>query len=85
MRRKEGKLCFHSKHEIPGLVFKACCWICYNRSCDGVLHDTDWFLYDKVTVLEAEKRAVELDPRSQAIKEALNPWRTHDSKREDDP
>lgn len=41
--------------------------------------------YDKVTVLEAEKRAEELDPRSQAIREALNPWRTHDSKREADP
>jgi len=41
--------------------------------------------YDKVTVLEAEKRAAELDPRNHAIKEALNPWRTHDSKREDGP
>ncbi|XP_057816836.2 uncharacterized protein LOC131030153 isoform X2 [Cryptomeria japonica] len=40
--------------------------------------------YDKVTVLEAEKRAEELDPRNQAIKEALNPWRKQESMRERD-
>lgn len=33
---------------------------------------------DKVTVLEAEKRAWEASPEAQAIKEALNPWRKLD-------
>ncbi|KAL0866095.1 hypothetical protein Bca101_045213 [Brassica carinata] len=32
--------------------------------------------YDKVTVLEAEKRAYENSPEAQAMREALNPWRT---------
>ncbi|PSR85168.1 4-hydroxyphenylpyruvate dioxygenase [Actinidia chinensis var. chinensis] len=31
--------------------------------------------YDKVTVLESEKRAWESSPEAQAIREALNPWR----------
>ncbi|XP_027934316.1 uncharacterized protein LOC114189816 [Vigna unguiculata] len=31
--------------------------------------------YDKVTVLESEKRAWENSPDAQAIREALNPWR----------
>ncbi|KAI8566123.1 hypothetical protein RHMOL_Rhmol02G0015300 [Rhododendron molle] len=35
--------------------------------------------YDKVTVLEAEKRAFESSPEAQAMREALNPWRNHDS------
>ncbi len=35
--------------------------------------------YDKVTVLESEKRAWESSPEAQAIKEALNPWRNHDA------
>ncbi|GLT99222.1 hypothetical protein SLE2022_166750 [Rubroshorea leprosula] len=34
--------------------------------------------YDKVTVLESEKRAWETSPEAQAIKEALNPWRNRD-------
>ncbi|XP_078154691.1 DNA mismatch repair protein [Carex rostrata] len=34
--------------------------------------------YDKVTVLESEKRAWESSPEGQAVKEALNPWRKHD-------
>ncbi|KAK4433959.1 hypothetical protein Salat_0558600 [Sesamum alatum] len=34
--------------------------------------------YDKVTVLESEKRAWESSPEAQAIREALNPWRDHD-------
>ncbi|KAF3789804.1 hypothetical protein EJ110_NYTH17699 [Nymphaea thermarum] len=33
---------------------------------------------DKVTVLEAEKRAWETTPEAQAIKDALNPWQKHD-------
>ncbi|KAF3330762.1 hypothetical protein FCM35_KLT04116 [Carex littledalei] len=33
--------------------------------------------YDKVTVLESEKRAWESSPEGQAVKEALNPWRKH--------
>lgn len=35
--------------------------------------------YDKVTVLESEKRAWESSPEAQAIREALNPWRHRDS------
>ncbi|XP_010240866.2 PREDICTED: uncharacterized protein LOC104585618 [Nelumbo nucifera] len=34
--------------------------------------------YDKVTVLESEKRAWENSPEAQAIREALNPWGEHD-------
>ncbi|XP_072994848.1 uncharacterized protein, partial [Typha latifolia] len=34
--------------------------------------------YDKVTVLESEKRAWENTPEAQAIREALNPWRKQD-------
>ncbi|KAJ7980189.1 DNA mismatch repair protein [Quillaja saponaria] len=35
--------------------------------------------YDKVTVLELEKRAWESSPEAQAIREALNPWRHNDA------
>ncbi|XP_052308896.1 uncharacterized protein LOC18099053 [Populus trichocarpa] len=35
--------------------------------------------YDKVTVLESEKRAWESSPEAQAIREALNPWRNQDT------
>ncbi|KAI4317667.1 hypothetical protein L6164_025518 [Bauhinia variegata] len=35
--------------------------------------------YDKVTVLESEKRAWENSPEAQAIREALNPWRHHNA------
>ncbi|GMY27623.1 LOC107625215 isoform [Fagus crenata] len=35
--------------------------------------------YDKVTVLESEKRTWESSPEAQAIREALNPWRNRDS------
>ncbi|XP_010914401.2 uncharacterized protein [Elaeis guineensis] len=38
--------------------------------------------YDKVTVLESEKRAWESSPEAQAIKEALNPWRKLDEESE---
>ncbi|KAG2258903.1 hypothetical protein Bca52824_078197 [Brassica carinata] len=34
---------------------------------------------DKVTVLEAEKRAYENSPEAQAVREALNPWRNKDA------
>uniref|UniRef100_A0A0E0F1L4 Uncharacterized protein n=1 Tax=Oryza meridionalis TaxID=40149 RepID=A0A0E0F1L4_9ORYZ len=34
--------------------------------------------YEKVTVLESEKRAWETSPEAQAMREALNPWRKHD-------
>ncbi|XVF62688.1 hypothetical protein PTKIN_Ptkin09bG0028400 [Pterospermum kingtungense] len=40
--------------------------------------------YDKVTVLESEKRAWESSPEAQAIKEALNPWRNHDAQERKD-
>ncbi|XXG54271.1 hypothetical protein AAC387_Pa03g2198 [Persea americana] len=35
--------------------------------------------YDKVTVLESEKRAWESSPDAQAIRDALNPWRKNDT------
>ncbi|KAL9407895.1 uncharacterized protein LOC107178383 [Citrus sinensis] len=35
--------------------------------------------YDKVTVLESEKRAWESSPEAQAIREGLNPWRNRDA------
>ncbi|KAM6566001.1 hypothetical protein CsatA_025129 [Cannabis sativa] len=38
--------------------------------------------YDKVTVLESEKRAWETSPEAQALREALNPWRNHDTEAE---
>ncbi|XP_071705466.1 uncharacterized protein [Rutidosis leptorrhynchoides] len=34
--------------------------------------------YDKVTVLESEKKAWENSPEAQAMREALNPWRNTD-------
>ncbi|XP_051152637.1 uncharacterized protein LOC127266434 [Andrographis paniculata] len=34
--------------------------------------------YEKVTVLEAEKRAWESTPEALAMREALNPWRHRD-------
>nr|GEV05133.1 uncharacterized protein [Tanacetum cinerariifolium] len=34
--------------------------------------------YDKVTVLESEKKAWENSPEAQAMREALNPWRKAD-------
>ncbi|CAM8979498.1 unnamed protein product [Rhodiola kirilowii] len=35
--------------------------------------------YDKVTVLESEKRAWENSPEAQAVRDALNPWRHQES------
>ncbi|XP_061339486.1 uncharacterized protein LOC133286142 [Gastrolobium bilobum] len=35
--------------------------------------------YDKVTVLESEKRALENSPEAQAVREALNPWKHVDA------
>ncbi|KAM7463031.1 hypothetical protein LguiA_031152 [Lonicera macranthoides] len=35
--------------------------------------------YDKVTVLESEKKAWESSPEAQAMREALNPWRNHEA------
>ncbi|URD89863.1 hypothetical protein MUK42_26915 [Musa troglodytarum] len=40
--------------------------------------------YDKVTVLESEKRAWESSEEAQAIREALNPWRKHMMKKQED-
>ncbi|PAN15728.1 hypothetical protein PAHAL_3G002900 [Panicum hallii] len=34
--------------------------------------------YEKVTVLESEKRAWGSSPEAQAMREALNPWCKHD-------
>lgn len=34
---------------------------------------------DKVTVIEAERRALENSPEAQAMREALNPWRNKDA------
>ncbi|KAF5203191.1 Dna mismatch repair protein [Thalictrum thalictroides] len=41
--------------------------------------------YDKVTVLESEKRAWESTPEAQAIREALNPWRNIDGENKKNP
>ncbi|KAL6597520.1 hypothetical protein ACP70R_028525 [Stipagrostis hirtigluma subsp. patula] len=38
--------------------------------------------YEKVTVLEAEKRAWESSPEAQAMREALNPWRKPDEEQQ---
>ncbi|CAI0627018.1 unnamed protein product [Linum tenue] len=38
--------------------------------------------YDKVTVLESEKRAWENTPEAQAMRDALNPWRNHEKQSE---
>ncbi|KAH0658402.1 hypothetical protein KY289_027150 [Solanum tuberosum] len=35
--------------------------------------------YDKVTVLEAEKRAWENSPEAKAVRDALNLWRHQDA------
>ncbi|XP_024022651.1 uncharacterized protein LOC21406329 [Morus notabilis] len=35
--------------------------------------------YEKVTVLESEKRTWESSLEAEAIKEALNPWRSRDT------
>ncbi|KAL6517207.1 hypothetical protein OROMI_005867 [Orobanche minor] len=43
------------------------------------------FCYDKVTVLESEKRAWESSPEAQAVRDALNPWRDHDNQARKSP
>ncbi|KAJ8466125.1 hypothetical protein OPV22_028677 [Ensete ventricosum] len=40
--------------------------------------------YDKVTVLESEKRAWESSEEAEAIREALNPWRKHMMQKQED-
>ncbi|RRT67243.1 hypothetical protein B296_00014277 [Ensete ventricosum] len=40
--------------------------------------------YDKVTVLESEKRAWESSEEAQAIRESLNPWRKHMMQKQED-
>ncbi|KAL3640693.1 hypothetical protein CASFOL_015661 [Castilleja foliolosa] len=37
------------------------------------------FCDDRVTVLELEKRAWDSSPEAQAMRDALNPWRDHDT------
>ncbi|KAJ6990965.1 hypothetical protein NC653_019264 [Populus alba x Populus x berolinensis] len=54
-------------------------WWCFDWSFYGILHDQDWLLYDKVTVLESDRRSWGSSPEAQAIGEALNPWRNHDT------
>ncbi|KAJ6917020.1 hypothetical protein NC652_019423 [Populus alba x Populus x berolinensis] len=69
---------------------KISAWWCFDWSFYGILHDQDWLLCedhpliplmfnDKVTVLESDRRAWESSPEAQAIGEALNPWRNHDT------
>ncbi|WCJ23558.1 hypothetical protein M5689_005579 [Euphorbia peplus] len=41
--------------------------------------------YDKVTVLESERRAWENSPEAQAMRDALNPWRNHDAEAKKNP
>ncbi|KAK9140254.1 hypothetical protein Scep_009935 [Stephania cephalantha] len=67
-------------HEVSGLVLEDSGSVSDYWGFNGVFHDQNWFLYDKVTVLESEKRAWESSPEAQAIREALNPWRDQDAK-----
>ncbi|KAL5785325.1 hypothetical protein ACOSQ2_007717 [Xanthoceras sorbifolium] len=68
-----------SEHEVLRLVLEDCCWVSSGWRFHGVFHDQNRLLYDKVTVLESEKKAWEASPEAQAVKEALNPWRKQDA------
>ncbi|KAL6532279.1 hypothetical protein OROGR_014249 [Orobanche gracilis] len=52
-------------------------------SMEFFMINTDF--YDKVTVLESEKRAWESSPEAQAVRDALNPWRDHDNQARKSP
>ncbi|GAA0141607.1 DNA metabolism protein [Lithospermum erythrorhizon] len=41
--------------------------------------------YDKVTILEAEKREWENSPEAQAMREALNPWNKQKAETRESP
>ncbi|GAV63381.1 hypothetical protein CFOL_v3_06899 [Cephalotus follicularis] len=41
--------------------------------------------YEKVTILESEKRTWENSLEAQAMREALNPWRNHDAEAKKNP
>ncbi|XP_056174787.1 uncharacterized protein LOC130134558 [Syzygium oleosum] len=65
--------------EVSGLVREDRGLLSSRRRLHGVVHEQDRLLYDKVTVLESEKRAWENSPEAQAVREALNPWTNHDA------
>ncbi|KAI9194870.1 hypothetical protein LWI28_009792 [Acer negundo] len=67
-----------SGYEVLRLVLEDRYWVSSGWRFHGVFHDQNRLLYDKVTVLESEKRAWETSPEALAVKEALNPWRKHD-------
>ncbi|KAK4266473.1 hypothetical protein QN277_027387 [Acacia crassicarpa] len=67
--------------EVSGLVFEDWGCVSLDRSFYGIVHDQNWLLYDKVTVLESEKRAWENSPEAQAVREALNPWKHLDAEK----
>ncbi|ESR32939.1 hypothetical protein CICLE_v10006724mg [Citrus x clementina] len=68
-----------AKNEIFRLVPEDCYWSSSGWRFNGIVHDQNRLLYDKVTVLESEKRAWESSPEAQAIREGLNPWRNRDA------
>nr|POF25516.1 hypothetical protein CFP56_39118 [Quercus suber] len=67
------------RNEVSGLVLKDCVNVSWYWSFNGVFYDQNRLLYDKVTVLESEKRAWENSPEAQAIREALDPWKNNDA------
>lgn len=50
----------------------------WRKKCAAYL-DNNFVSDDKVTVLEAEKRAWENSPEAKAVRDALNPWRHQDA------
>ncbi|WVY96940.1 hypothetical protein V8G54_029091 [Vigna mungo] len=75
----ERVLWFVVENEVSPLVLEDWVCICFGWGFYGGVHDQNWLLYDKVTVLESEKRAWENSTDAQAIREALNPWRHFDA------
>ncbi|KAJ0034898.1 hypothetical protein Pint_25012 [Pistacia integerrima] len=70
-----------NENEVSRLVLEDCGWSCFDWRFHGAVHDQNRLLYDKVTVLESEKRAWEASPEAQAVRDALNPWRKHEAER----
>ncbi|KAG6428368.1 hypothetical protein SASPL_112619 [Salvia splendens] len=68
--------------EVLGLVLEDSSWVSDGWRFNGAFHDQNWFLYDKVAVLESEKRAWESSPEAQAMRDALNPWRHQEKEAE---
>lgn len=73
------------ENEVSRLVLEDWGCVSFGWSFYGIFHGQNRLLYDKVTVLESEKRALENSPDAQAIREALNPWRHVDTKETNKP